>query len=204
MTEHAKQAENSSQEPTSASSGAQSERRSSLPVVFSALAMLIAALALAANLLANKPVQNDPMQSINSKLGQIEARIGDVEAQMSNDKLDVVDTQLKQILLSLQQLAHIADDSTRARIERAYKLLEPLTMPATRIKAEVDLPEIDAQKLATAENKNAEALAAAVEKNAESTPNAAVIQEIPSATATEIPQLQPEEQSGGQSEAPAK
>jgi len=188
MAEHTPQTENTAEESASEHDEAQidhnetqTERKSSLPVVFSALAMLIAALALAANLLGNKPAHIDPMQSINSKLGQIEARIGDVEAQMSSDKLDVVDTQLKQILLSLKQLAHIADDTTRQRIDRAYKMLEPLTMPATRIKAEVDLQEASAP-----ENQSAAALQAAMENNGEDMPeNAAETQDMPSASASE-------------------
>ncbi len=116
-------------------------RQSSLPVVFSVLALLLAALALAANLLGNKTVQTDPTQIMSSKLGQIESRIGDVEAQMTNDKLDVVNSQLKQMLMNLKQLSRIADDATRARIERAYKQLEPLVTSA-RVKAEIDLQSI--------------------------------------------------------------
>jgi len=113
-------------------------RQSSLPIIFSALALLLAGLALAANLLGNKTVQIDPMQAINTKLGQIENRIGDVELQMTNDKLDVVDTQLKHILMNLKQLSRIADDATRERINRAYRLLEPLASSG-HVKAEIDL-----------------------------------------------------------------
>ncbi|MDX8392145.1 MAG: hypothetical protein R8K53_06220 [Mariprofundaceae bacterium] len=173
MTGQEEQKEKSAQEPHGINETVQTERRSSLPVIFSVLAMLIAAMALAVNIFANKPAQTDPLQTISSKLGQIEARIGDVEAQMTNDKLDVVNIQLKQILLQLQQLSQIADSSTRERIDRAYKLLEPLAAPATRIKVEIDLPEIDAQTTAEPENKNGELPATAVENITDDMPPAA-------------------------------
>ncbi len=110
-----------------------------LPMVLSGLAVLIAALALIANQMGQPASNADPFEAMNSKLGQIEARIGDVESQVISDKMDGVQIQLKRILLDLEQLATVADDATRSKIDQAYHLLKPLSMPATAVKAEVDM-----------------------------------------------------------------
>ena len=112
---------------------------SSLPLVLSGIAVLLAALALIANQMGQPEPRMDPLDAVNSKLGQIEARIGDMESQLTNDKLDVVNMRLKRILLDLEQLSTVADDATRSKINQAYQLLEPLTGPATKVKAEVDV-----------------------------------------------------------------
>lgn len=110
-----------------------------LPLILSGLAVLLAALALIANQMG-QPAQNiNPLETVNSKLGQIEARIGDMESQLTNDKLDVVNMQLKRILLNLEQLSAVADDVTRQKIDQAYRLLKPLSEPAVRIQADVDI-----------------------------------------------------------------
>jgi len=118
----------------------QEERRSgtTLPLVLSAIAVVLAALALIAGQIDRRAEHIDPMQAVNSKLGQIEARIGDVEAQIRTDKMDVVEIQLKKMLLDLKQLSAIADEATRTKLERAYQSLKPLSSPATRVQAEVD------------------------------------------------------------------
>jgi len=118
----------------------QEERRSgnTLPLVLSAFAVVLAALALIAGQIDRRAEHIDPMQAVNSKLGQIEARIGDVEARIRNDKMDVVEIQLKKMLLDLKQLSAIADEATRNKLERAYQALKPLSSPATRVQAEVD------------------------------------------------------------------
>jgi len=110
-----------------------------LAMVLSGLAVLIAALALIANQMGQPASRVDPLEAMNSKLGQIEARIGDMELQVVSDKMDGVQIQLKRILLDLEQLAAVADDTTRSKIDQAHQLLKPLTMPATAVKAEVDL-----------------------------------------------------------------
>ena len=115
------------------------EKGNSLPLILSGIAVLLAALALIANLMGNQTPRVDPLQAVNSKLGQIEARIGDVETQLTSDKLDGVNMQLKRIMLELDQLSSIADDATRSKIRQAYQLLKPLSEPATRVKAEVDV-----------------------------------------------------------------
>ena len=110
-----------------------------LPMILSGLAVLIAALALIANQMGQPTSRIDPLEAMNSKLGQIEARIGDMELQVVNDKMDGVQIQLKRILLDLEQLSSVADDATRSKIDQAFHLLQPLTMPATAVKAQVDM-----------------------------------------------------------------
>jgi len=110
-----------------------------LPLVFSGIAVLIAALALVANQMSKPAPGIDPVQLVNSKLGQIEARIGDMELQLNNDKLSGVQMQLKRIMLELEQLSRLADKPTRNKIDEAYNLLKQLSGPATNVKAEVDM-----------------------------------------------------------------
>ncbi|OIQ02824.1 MAG: hypothetical protein COS82_00635 [Zetaproteobacteria bacterium CG06_land_8_20_14_3_00_59_53] len=112
--------------------------RNSLPLVLSGIAVLIAALALIANQMGQPAPRIDPFEAMNNKLGQIEARIGDMESQLTSDKLDGVSMQLKRILLELEQLSMMADETTRSKIEQARQLLQPLSEPATSVKAEVD------------------------------------------------------------------
>ena len=111
----------------------------SLPLVLSGIAVLLAALALIANQMGQPEPRMDPLDAVNSKLGQIEARIGDMESQLTSDKLDVVNMQLKRILLDLEQLSAVADDATRQKIDQAYGLLKSLSGPAVRVQAEVDI-----------------------------------------------------------------
>lgn len=125
-----------------------------LPLVLSGIAVLIAALALIANQMSRPAPGIDPVQLVNSKLGQIEARIGDMESQLNNDKLSGVQMQLKRIMLELEQLSRLADDSTRSKINEAYNLLKPLSEPATSIKAEVDM-----QSTLKGENQSSDAAA---------------------------------------------
>lgn len=113
--------------------------RNSLPLVLSGIAVLIAALALIANQMAQPAPRIDPFDAVNNKLGQIEARIGDMESQLTIDKLDGASMQLKRILLDLEQLSQIADETTRSSIDQAYQLLKPLSDPASSVKAEVDV-----------------------------------------------------------------
>jgi len=116
-----------------------SDKWQSLPLVLSGIAVLIAALALVANQMGNRAPRIDPIDTMNSKLGQIEARIGDVESQLVSDKLDGVSVQLKRIMFELEQLSSIADDATRSKINQAYQILKPLSEPDTKVKAEVDM-----------------------------------------------------------------
>ncbi|MDQ6972250.1 MAG: hypothetical protein Q9M30_06340 [Mariprofundaceae bacterium] len=132
----------------------QEERRSgnTLPLVLSAIAVVLAALALIAGQIDRRAEHINPMQAVNSKLGQIEARIGDVETQIRNDKMDVVEIQLKKMLLELKQLSAIADETTRTKLERAYQALKPLSSPATQVQAEVDAGSTTAGENQTVES----------------------------------------------------
>jgi len=111
----------------------------SLSLVLSGIAVLLAALALIANQMGQPEPRMDPLDAVNSKLGQIEARIGDMESQLTSDKLDVVNMQLKKILLDLEQLSAVADDATRQKIDQAYGLLKSLSGPAAKVHAEIDM-----------------------------------------------------------------
>jgi len=111
----------------------------SLPLVLSGIAVLLAALALIANQMGQPEPRMDPLDALNSKLGQIEARLGDMESQLTSDKLDVVNMKLKKILLDLEQLSAVADDATRQKIDQAYGLLKALSGPAIKVQAEVDI-----------------------------------------------------------------
>ena len=132
------------QQPAAESSPA--TKSSFFPLALALLAVLIAVLALAVGLMRNKPAPLMPVQTLNERLDRIETRIGEIASQVNSDKQDIVNMRLKQILLSLDQLSHIADDATRERIERAYKLLQPLAGPAGRVQAEVDMQSVVADE----------------------------------------------------------
>lgn len=138
-------AEANRQEPQAQTTQNEPARGSgSLPLVLSGIAVLLAALALVANQMGHRQPRTDPMALMNTKLGQIEARISDVETQVHNDKLDNANMQLQGILLELRHLSAIADDATRSKIEQAYRLLQPLSEPETRVKAQVDMQSTEA------------------------------------------------------------
>jgi len=125
--------------PTDNPSGGQ---RNSLPLVLSGIAVLIAALALIANQMGQPAPRVDPFDALNGKLGQIEARLGDMESQLTSDKLDGVSLQLKRIQFELEQLALLANEDTRQRIDQALALLKPLSEPAVKVQAEVDIQSL--------------------------------------------------------------
>jgi len=110
----------------------------SQPFVLSAIAILLAALALTITLTGRQAPSIDSVQAITSKLEQIEARIDDIESGQTSDKQNLVNMRLKRIQLRLEQLSRLADDATRSKIEQAYHLLEPLSEPATEVRVEVD------------------------------------------------------------------
>jgi len=125
-------------------------QRNSLPLVLSGIAVLIAALALIANQMGQSAPRVDPFDALNGKLGQIEARLGDMESQLTSDKLDGVSLQLKRIQFELEQLSLLAGEDTRQRIDQALALLRPLSEPAGKVQAEVDV-----QSLVAPENQSA-------------------------------------------------
>jgi len=147
-----------------------SGQRNSLPLVLSGIAVLIAALALIANQMGQPAPRIDPFDALSGKLGQIEARLGDMESQLTSDKLDGVSLQLKRIQFELEQLALLADEDTRQRIDQALALLKPLSEPAGKVQAEVDVQSLVAPENQTTAEETATPLDADASQSPEQVP----------------------------------
>ncbi len=118
----------------------QPKRSSTLPVILSSLALLLAVLALAATLINNRNMSvRQPLADIQGKLSAIETRVEHVEASIATNKRDLVQTKLKKMLLNLRGLSHLANKETRLEINKAEAILQRLSSRKTKVTAHVDL-----------------------------------------------------------------
>jgi len=118
----------------------QAARSSSLPVLLSSLALLLAAFALAATLISNKNMgTRQPLNDIKGQLSAMESRVNHMEALMATDKHSLIQAELQKMLLNLHELSRLGDNETKAEISKAEAILLRLSTPATRVKAQVDL-----------------------------------------------------------------
>jgi len=115
-------------------------RTSSVPILLSSLALLLAVFALAATLINSKNMRaQQPLNDIKGQLSAMESRVNHVETLMATDKHGLVQAELQKMLLNLHELSRLGDNETRAEISKAEAILLRLSMPATRVKAKVDL-----------------------------------------------------------------
>jgi len=115
-------------------------RSSSIPVLLSILALLLAAFALSVALTGNKNmVARQPLDDIKEELTAMRNRVNHMEALMATDKRELVQTELKRMLLNLHELSRLGDNKTRSEISKAEAVLLRLSTPKTRVKAQVDL-----------------------------------------------------------------
>jgi len=115
-------------------------RSSSMAILLSSLALLLAAFALAATLISNKNMgTRQPLTDIQGKLNTIENRVDKVEASMATNKRDMVQAELKKMLLNLREMSQLGDNETKSEISKAEAILKRLSSPKTRVKAKVDL-----------------------------------------------------------------
>ncbi len=115
-------------------------RASSVPILLSSLALLLAVFALAATLIGSKNMGvRQPLDDIKAELSAMESRVDHVESLIATDKRGLVQSELKKMLLNLHELSRLGDDETKAEIARAEAILLRLSTPATRVKAQVDL-----------------------------------------------------------------
>lgn len=119
-------------------------RASSIPILLSSLALLLAVFALAATLINSKNMgARQPLDDIKEELSAMESRVNHVESLIATDKQGLVQKTLKKMLFNLHELSRLGDDETRAEIARVEAILLRLSTPATRIKAHVDLKSIE-------------------------------------------------------------
>jgi len=115
-------------------------RTSSVPILLSSLALLLAVFALAATLINSKNMRaQQPLDDIKGQLNAMESRVNHVETLMATDKHGLVQAELQKMLLNLHELSRLGDNETRAEISKAEAILLRLSMPTTRVKAKVDL-----------------------------------------------------------------
>jgi len=118
----------------------QPTRSSSIPILLSSLALLLAVFALAATLINDRNMSaRQPLADIQGKLSAIETRVEHVEASIATNKRDLVQAKLKKMLLNLRGLSHLANKETRLEINKAEAILQRLSSRKTRIAARVDL-----------------------------------------------------------------
>jgi len=119
-------------------------RASSIPILLSSLALLLAVFALAATLISSKNMgARQPLDDIKQELSAMENRMDHVESLIATDKRGLVQKTLKKMLFNLHELSRLGDDETRAEIARVEAILLRLSTPATKIKAQVDLKSIE-------------------------------------------------------------
>jgi len=115
-------------------------RTSSIPILLSSLALLLAVFALAATLISNKNMgTRQPLDDIKAELSAMGSRVNHVESLIATDKRGLVQNELKKMLLNLHELSRLGDDETKAEIARVEAILLRLSTPATKVKAQVDL-----------------------------------------------------------------
>jgi len=115
-------------------------RASSVPILLSSLALLLAVFALAATLISSKNMRApQPLDVIKGKLSSMESRVNHMEALMATDKRGLVQAELQKMLLNLHELSRLGDKETRSEISKAEAILLRLSTPVTRVKAKVDL-----------------------------------------------------------------
>ncbi|MDQ6959116.1 MAG: hypothetical protein Q9M24_08425 [Mariprofundaceae bacterium] len=115
-------------------------RASSVPILLSSLALLLAVFALAATLISSKNMgARQPLDDIKAELSAMGSRVNHVESLIATDKHGLVQNELKKMLLNLHELSRLGDDETRAEIAKIEAILLRLSTPATKVKAQVDL-----------------------------------------------------------------
>lgn len=71
------------------------------------------------------------------KINSIEARLANVESLIADDKRNLVQGELKKILLSVQELSRLSDEETRAQISEVEKILNRMTTDTTETQISV-------------------------------------------------------------------
>jgi uncharacterized coiled-coil protein SlyX len=186
--------EDTGKEPSGGLCGSRS--CTSLPVILSGIAVLLAVAALAVTLLGQQRPREDLMQAMNMKLGQVEARITGLESQLASNRVDVAHTELNRILLELENLSALVDATTRSKVDQAYQLLKPLSPTAM----EKGAPSTQTPESSASQSPGENPAATQPEPSAQTQPSEPAAGQSPETTA---PQSSPAAESGADQSAPA-
>jgi len=136
---------NTVEEPRDQGQGVQSpstpqSTHSSMPLFLASLALLLAAFSLTATLISSKNMgAHQPLDNIRGKLSTIEKRVDQMETSIAANRRDLVQAELKKMLLALRELSQLGDNETVSEIAKAEAILQQLSSRKTKVRAKVDL-----------------------------------------------------------------
>ncbi|RMH59831.1 MAG: hypothetical protein D6678_07245 [Zetaproteobacteria bacterium] len=111
--------------PTGTSTGCTPCGSRHLPLIVALIALVVALIAVFSSRSGiTRSDLDQRTQQLEQRLAQIEQRINEIQTNVANHHASMVSTQLKKLLLDMQQVSTIADPDTQARLRQAAALLQ--------------------------------------------------------------------------------